>query len=471
VQESAYGAQPKVQRAERHRRYAGWLRAHPAEAAGELYAIIGWHLEQAHRLMRVLATGYPQNDEIARAAAEALAAAARTRISADVPTATGLLERAAALTIDAPQLRARRLLEVAHLHWQQMNSDAATRALDEVEALGPAAGTAELTLVAASWDALATSTTVDVDLRPAIVHARAAFDAAAEAQWPWGQALARRFEANAHNARGAWREMGPLLEEATAIATAAGETYLADENLMYSWAVARWGPTTVQDGLALSARVHAALADAPATRSRAEKQLAALLAMDGDVTAARAAMGAAPGLDEGLTYTFWAFCGVTVEDIAGDDRRAAEIATAGGDVARAHGDVGFSSTLYGLAAVILADLGDGAAADLTATARDSSPVGDTVSQSLWRVAAALLTARDGDADRTRQLVEEAVEWMDRSDQINEQADVRRRAANAMLRIGDDAAARRLLEEALDRYRAKGNKPMVLRCEQELVARA
>jgi hypothetical protein len=237
---------------------------------------------------------------------------------------------------------------------------------------------------------------------------------------------------------------------------------------MYGFAVARWGPTPVQEALAMSDRVLEAVADAPVTRRRAGYQVAALLAMDGDIDGARAAIG--PGTEEGLAHTFWAFCAVTIEDVAGSDLRAAEAGLVGADAARARGDVGYSSTLYGLAGAILADLGDSRAAQVTATARDSTPAGDAVSHGLWRLAAALLAASDGDASEARRLVEESIEWMDRSDQINEQADVRRRAAHAMARIGDGAAATRLLDEALERYRAKGNRPMILRCEQELAAR-
>jgi len=95
IRDAAYDALPKTVRVDLHRRFAAWLEEHGANLL-ELDEILGYHLEQAAGYLDELGRSDPQ---LALAAGDRLAdAAQRTYWRGDLGTATGLLERALALT-------------------------------------------------------------------------------------------------------------------------------------------------------------------------------------------------------------------------------------------------------------------------------------------------------------------------------------------------------------------------------------
>ena len=114
VRDAAYARIPKRRRAELHERFVGWMdTADPGEEP-EIADVIGYHLEQAHRLRAEL--GPP--DEAARALATraggALAeAGSRAQRRMDAPAAANLLSRAAALYADERPARLELLPELA----------------------------------------------------------------------------------------------------------------------------------------------------------------------------------------------------------------------------------------------------------------------------------------------------------------------------------------------------------------------
>src|SRR5918999_1704927 len=55
IRDAAYDAMPKEARAEMHERFATWLEAVAGERRSEYEAILGHHLEQAHRYRAELA--------------------------------------------------------------------------------------------------------------------------------------------------------------------------------------------------------------------------------------------------------------------------------------------------------------------------------------------------------------------------------------------------------------------------------
>ena len=114
VRDAAYARIPKRRRAELHERFVAWMdTADPGEEP-EIADVIGYHLEQAHRLRAEL--GPP--DEAARALATraggALAeAGSRAQRRMDAPAAANLLSRAAALYADERPARLELLPELA----------------------------------------------------------------------------------------------------------------------------------------------------------------------------------------------------------------------------------------------------------------------------------------------------------------------------------------------------------------------
>jgi len=95
IRDAAYDSVPKSLRAELHERYADWLQGKAGERLAEFEEILGYHLEQACRYREEL--GSADDALAARAGAHLGAAGRRAFARGDMPAATNLLERAAAL--------------------------------------------------------------------------------------------------------------------------------------------------------------------------------------------------------------------------------------------------------------------------------------------------------------------------------------------------------------------------------------
>ena len=95
IRDAAYDSVPKSLRAELHERYADWLEGRAGERLAEFEEILGYHLEQACRYREEL--GSADDALAARAGAHLAAAGRRAFARGDMPAATNLLERAAAL--------------------------------------------------------------------------------------------------------------------------------------------------------------------------------------------------------------------------------------------------------------------------------------------------------------------------------------------------------------------------------------
>ncbi|MGH3034272.1 MAG: AAA family ATPase [Gaiellaceae bacterium] len=94
IREVAYEMLPKTERADLHLRLARWFE----RVAHEQDEILGYHLEQAHRLRTALGPVDESQMQVARAAAERLGAAGlKAYRRADITAAVNLLSRAASL--------------------------------------------------------------------------------------------------------------------------------------------------------------------------------------------------------------------------------------------------------------------------------------------------------------------------------------------------------------------------------------
>ena len=97
IRDAAYQGTPKAERADLHRRFAGWLERVAADRIGEYEEVIGYHLEQAVRYRAELEPAARERDrELAARAAERLASAGRRAFGrGDMSAAANLLGRAA----------------------------------------------------------------------------------------------------------------------------------------------------------------------------------------------------------------------------------------------------------------------------------------------------------------------------------------------------------------------------------------
>jgi hypothetical protein len=88
---------------------------------------------------------------------------------------------------------------------------------------------------------------------------------------------------------------------------------------------------------------------------------------------------------------------------------------------------------------------------------------------LWRQIDARLAAVDGDADRARALIAEAVDIAETTDALMDHAEIWMHRGWIEERLGDRDAARAALARSLEAYRAKGCVIGVERIERRLAA--
>ena len=89
-------------------------------------------------------------------------------------------------------------------------------------------------------------------------------------------------------------------------------------------------------------------------------------------------------------------------------------------------------------------------------AREMTNPVDPMSQAAWRALEARVRARRGDTRRGLELMADAVDWIHRTDQTNEQADVHETYAEVAELAGDVGLAERELQTAYELFMAKEN---------------
>ena len=87
--------------------------------------------------------------------------------------------------------------------------------------------------------------------------------------------------------------------------------------------------------------------------------------------------------------------------------------------------------------------------------RERTSSDDVINQHLWRTVDAVLAARDGRSDEADRLIDEAVEWADRSDDLLERAELCLDEAEIHHLGGRDDHARKALDHARELYALKG----------------
>ena len=99
-----------------------------------------------------------------------------------------------------------------------------------------------------------------------------------------------------------------------------------------------------------------------------------------------------------------------------------------------------------------------AARGLAEMGRDLALDEDVASQAQWRILLAKVAAREGETDRAVLLATEAVEWMERSDQLSWTADLHMGRAEVQVSAGLLDDARSSVRHALQLYQTKENIP-------------
>jgi tetratricopeptide (TPR) repeat protein len=133
------------------------------------------------------------------------------------------------------------------------------------------------------------------------------------------------------------------------------------------------------------------------------------------------------------------------------------------EVYESMGETGFNSTICGLIAQTLCDVGRYDEADSFAEkSRALAAEDDFASQGLWRMARARVLAASGAFEEALRLADEAVAITEGTDYVVYQGDGFEVRGQVLAAAGRDEDARAAFEEALARYERKGNVPAAAR---------
>jgi tetratricopeptide (TPR) repeat protein len=252
------------------------------------------------------------------------------------------------------------------------------------------------------------------------------------------------------------------LDLAKDLLPAAGLGRIGDD--LRGWIVgfAYWGPTPSTEAIELGQRMESEMRDPRQAANRTERQVGALMAMQGRFDEARARFDHQRALNEEmgslhLLGSLLSHHAGPAELLAGDPARAAEMARSGFELLTAGGDRGFASTSAVNVARALLELGrDDEAEEWARTGQGMTTEDDFATQGPARGVLALVSARRGDFETAELLAREAVRTMDQTDQLTQVADAHADLAGVLLAAGRLDEAKSEVQRALEVYERKGH---------------
>jgi class 3 adenylate cyclase/predicted ATPase len=466
VREAAYLATAKKLRAALHQRFAEWLEQVVGDRVVEYHAILGYHLEQAHRYRRELGqNGHDATLLAARAARHLGAAGEQAAARGDYRATANLLDRAIDLGFVDPRERARMqiLLGDALYDLGRISEAEATltAALEGSRSLG---ATDLATRAVVRREAHRIHLDVGIDPEAVALVATEAIRTSENIDDPSGLVASEELLSLALMKQGQVAACLAIQERALSHAIRAGEvgTFRRLRRLLSLRLCL--GPTPVEDAIGRCEELLRSCGDDVTLRAAIERNLAALFSMAARFDEARQLFAqSSRALDE-LDSMSWSW---TARDVSAEGRElAGDFDGAEHDLLRqwhrwrdargpnAVGAVIASSTL----AHLYCDVERWNDAERCLTPSDARPeVAHFRHAAVFRVAAqARVTAHRGDYEVATGLAKRAVQLAEATDYLNARARLWLAFAEVQRAAGrhfesDDAA-----ERALELYDRKGN---------------
>jgi class 3 adenylate cyclase/tetratricopeptide (TPR) repeat protein len=474
IRDAAYDALPKATRAELHERFAGWLEAHGADLV-ELDEILGHHLEQAYSYRLQLGTEDDHGKELAgRAATHIATAARRSLVRGDIPAAIRLFERAVALLPAEDPTRLRLLASLGMAltdtgDWERAGavlSDAASTAEAAGERLAAADAAVALTFVWLHTDPEATHVEARAQLEPAIRVFEEVGDEAGLGRALWIAGMLRFWAG----------DMGGAIGE---LEVAAGHAREAGDRTQELMALANilmgllYGPEPVPSALDRIEEIHVQAAGGRRLEVMALRARAHLEAMRGRFAEARETIGEAVTMAEDLGLETLLAASVLrsageIELLFGDPVAAERSFRRAYESLEREGDWGHFTSLAGLLAEALVAQGrlDDAVEPLETGERWVLEDDADAQISLLRVRSKLAAHR-GSREEAETFARQAMERVNRSDDLNMHGAALIDLADLYERSGQREEATAALEQALALYEQKGNVVMAERLRERL----
>jgi class 3 adenylate cyclase/tetratricopeptide (TPR) repeat protein len=473
VRDAAYEAMSKELRADLHERFADWLERVALDRQGELEEILAYHLEQAALYRREL--DLPDESEAGGRAAELLArSGTRAYDRGDLSAAQNLLARAVALLPSGDPLRVRALpLLGAAIFGAAGGMERALGVLEQALDEGHAAG--DRVAEATAW-AIQRLVAMQSDPGTDIDGIQRDLKARAQEIEQLGDARAlvylRRLELMIALTRASAADLEVTAERLLAAARNAGDRSNALEAIFFLCASAVLGPVPVDEALSATERRYRPLAHGPVEEAAVEHMEGLLRGMRGEFDEGRRLIQKAQATRKefGLGYT-----GV------GGGRDEALIAHYEGDAAgvervlrpaceqlRAAGDIAYLSVQIGELAEALYELGRyDEAEEASQESERLTQHADAASQLTWRRVRAKLLAHRGEGDLGLRLANEAIEWAEKTESLEDLANAYHDLAEVEEMVGHRDRAEEALERALALYEQKGIVPMAERMRGQL----
>jgi predicted ATPase len=463
IRDAAYRSLPKGLRAELHERFATWAVRTVGSRLGEFEEFIGYHLEQAYRLLGELGALDSDAEALAVRGAEHLESAGRRALArSDYPGAVSLLESAADLFPDDHPRRIRLLPDLGAALIEAGRLDDADEVLADASRSAATAGDERagahalvhrqvLRLQRGESEGIAQVPDVVAQVVP--VFKREEDDAGLcgalrlRAWMLW-------LEAQAEAAAEAW-------EQAAAHALRAGAEHERVEILGWVASSLLYGPTPVADGIQRCEAIRKEVSGNLAAAALVLQPLAGLHAMEGRFDRARELLTQSAGAFEelGLTLLFASShtAAGTVELLAGEPAAAEQRLRRGHRALEEMGERNLLSTTVALLAqALLALRRDEEAERFAELSQELAADDDLITQVLWRGVRARTLAGRGRTEEAERLAGEAVALAERSDFVNDRADALVDLAIVHREAGHLDHAKAALADGLRLYERKGN---------------
>jgi class 3 adenylate cyclase/tetratricopeptide (TPR) repeat protein len=462
IRDAAYDAVPKGERADLHRRFAGWLEAMAGERAQEYEEFVGYHLEQAYRYRSELGPVGQDDLDVARRAGAMLASAGRRAEGrGDARAARNLLNRAIALLPPPDPVRVRAFIDLHRVLFVTSEFPEAGRVIDEAieEARTLGGRRLEIRAELERWQ-LRNQVEPEFSVEDAEAFARRAITELEELGDDEGLAHAWLLVSNGPWLRARWSGMREPLDRAIEYARRARDSQL--EGWLEGWRVTTlfWGETPTQEGLpALREWLERAKGSLTAEIG-ARRILAGFLGLVGQFDEARQHIERARQVSADLGMNLWqatlGFHSGPLELLAGDPEAAERELRPGVEELKRIGERGWLSSLAPVLGEALYRQGRYEEADEFAElGRDAANPVDGSAQFSWRSVKAKVLARAGDFHEAERIARESIEVILATDEVLHQGDAYMDLAEVLRLAGRRDEAVDALRLAVERYERKG----------------
>jgi len=481
IKDAAYRSLLKRTRADLHERFVSWAEPVNRERGREVEfeEILGYHLEQAYRYRSELGPIDDVGRDVGRRAAEKLASAGRRAFArGDAPAAVNLLSRAVNLLPEHSAWRIELFPELAEALIEEGTFERAGQVIDG--AVQAAREISDQRLEARAqlptYHLRLNSTGSFGDTVAAIEQVERAITVFERDEDTIGLARAWHVIGSIHNNAGRYDLAAEEMQRVIAYASSVGEGRLAARGAIISAYATLHGPTAVSVAIPRCEDYLALVSTDRSAEAIVLGILAELRAMQGEFDVARSLLERSRALiadlGSSVTAASTSLEGSRVEMLAGEPAAAAAALRRDYVVLESLGETYFRSTVAGLLAGALWELGQFDEAERFAEiSREIADSDDVLSQVLWRTIVAKALAKRGVTGTSVATAIEAVDLASATEDVELQADALTALAEVHRILSDEGQQRVRLAEALALYQRKGDVVLARALGQELATSA